>query len=58
MTELVGGADLECEFQVQNNDEFYEYIQDLRLKFSDLIRDYTFMQYTQEYKFTYLPEMF
>jgi len=22
MTELVGGADLECEFQVQNNDEF------------------------------------
>ena len=58
MTELVGGADLECEFQVQNNDEFYGYIQDLRLKFSDLIRDYQFMQYTQEYKFTYLPEMF
>ena len=58
MTELVGGADLECEFQVKNNDEFYGYIQELRLKFSDIIRDYEFMQYTQEYKFTYLPEMY
>ncbi|MBS3123255.1 Lrp/AsnC family transcriptional regulator [Candidatus Woesearchaeota archaeon] len=58
MTELVGGADIECEFQVQNNDEFYGHIRDLRLKFSDIIRDYSFMQYTQEYKFTYLPEMY
>ena len=58
MAELVGGADLETEFQVKTNEEFYGYIQDLKLKFSDLIRDYKFMQYTQEYKFTYLPEMF
>ena len=57
-TELVGGADLETEFQVKSNDEFYRYIQELRLKFSDIIRDYYFMQYTQEYKFTYLPELF
>ena len=58
MTELIGGADLECEFQVKTNEEFYSHIQELRLKFSDIIRDYKFMQYTQEYKFTYLPEMF
>ena len=57
MTELVGGADLETEFQVKSNEEFYRYVQDLRLKFGDIIRDYEFMQYTQEYKFTYLPEM-
>ncbi|MBI5003072.1 Lrp/AsnC family transcriptional regulator [Candidatus Woesearchaeota archaeon] len=57
-TELVGGADLETEFQVKSNDEFYAHIQELRLKFSDIIRDYQFMQYTQEYKFTYLPEVF
>jgi len=56
-TELVGGADLETEFQVRSNEEFYEHIKDLRLKFSDIIRDYEFMQYTKEYKFTYLPEM-
>lgn len=58
MTELVGGADLETEFQVKNNEEFYGYIQDLRLKFGEIIKNYEFMQYTQEYKFTYLPEMF
>ncbi|NQU78366.1 hypothetical protein HQ545_01215 [Candidatus Woesearchaeota archaeon] len=58
MTELVGGADLETEFQVKSNDEFYRHVKDLRLKFGDTIRDYEFMQYTQEYKFTYLPEMF
>lgn len=58
MTELVGGADIETEFQVKNNGEFYGYIQDLRLKFGEIIKDYKFMQYTQEYKFTYLPEMF
>ncbi len=58
MTELVGGADLETEFQVRTNEEFYTHVQNLRLKFGDIIRDYEFMQYTQEYKFTYLPEMF
>ncbi len=58
LTELVGGADLETEFQVKSNEDFYQHVQDLRLKFADIIRDYTFMQYTQEYKFTYLPEMF
>jgi hypothetical protein len=29
----------------------------MRTKFGDLIRDYYFMQYTHEYKFSYLPEM-
>ena len=58
MTELVGGADIECEFQVKTNEEFYQHIQELRTKFSDIIRDYKFMQYTKEYKFTYLPEIF
>ncbi|HLC87119.1 MAG TPA: winged helix-turn-helix transcriptional regulator [Candidatus Nanoarchaeia archaeon] len=56
-TELVGGADLETEFQVTHNNEFHEYIKDIRLRFGDIIRDYEFMQYTQEYKFTYLPEI-
>lgn len=57
-TELVGGADIETEFQVKNNEEFYTYIEEIKEKFSENIRDYQFMQYTKEYKFTYLPEMF
>lgn len=55
-TELVGGDDLETEFQVKSNEEFYKYIEEIRLKFGDIIKDYQFMQYTHEYKFTYLPE--
>ena len=58
MTELVGGSDLEIEFQVKNNDEFYKYIKEFRLQFGDIIKEYEFMQYTKEYKFTYLPEMY
>ncbi len=56
-TELVGGADLETEFQVASNEEFYRCLQELRKEFGDIIRDYEFMQYTKEYKFTYLPEI-
>lgn len=57
-TELVGGADIETEFQVKTNEEFYSHVQELRRRFGDIIRDYEFMQYTQEYKFSYLPEMY
>ena len=56
MTELVGGDDLETEFQVKTNEELYNYIEEIRLKFGKIIKDYKFMQYTKEYKFTYLPE--
>ncbi|MEK6850679.1 MAG: winged helix-turn-helix transcriptional regulator [Nanoarchaeota archaeon] len=56
-TELVGGADIETEFQVKNNEEFYKCIEELRRQFGEIIRDYEFMQYTNEYKFSYLPEM-
>ncbi|MBI2044735.1 Lrp/AsnC family transcriptional regulator [Candidatus Pacearchaeota archaeon] len=56
MTELVGGADIETEFQVRNNQEFYNCIREIREKYGKIIKDYEFMQYTKEYKFTYLPE--
>lgn len=57
-TELVGGADLETEFQVKSNEELHEQIKNIRMLFGDIIRDYEFMQYTREYKFSYLPEMY
>ncbi|MBU2576437.1 MAG: Lrp/AsnC family transcriptional regulator [Nanoarchaeota archaeon] len=56
-TELIGGDDLETEFQVKTNEEFYKYLEEMRIRFGSIIRDYRFMQYTQEYKFTYLPEI-
>ncbi|NQZ85148.1 MAG: hypothetical protein HRU03_05510, partial [Nanoarchaeales archaeon] len=57
-TELINGSDLEIEFQVNSNSEFYKYIENIRNEFGDIIKDYEFMQYTNEYKFTYLPNIF
>ncbi|MDP2750714.1 MAG: Lrp/AsnC family transcriptional regulator [Nanoarchaeota archaeon] len=57
-TELVGGDDLETEFQVKNNEELYSDIKEIRTKFGEIIKDYHFMQYTKEYKFSYLPEIY
>lgn len=56
-TELVGGENIETEFQVKNNEELYMYIRKIRDEFTDIIKDYEFMQYTKEEKFTYLPEI-
>ncbi len=56
-TELVGGADLETEFQVKDNEELYLHIKKIISEFGEIIKDYEFMQYTDEVKFTYLPEM-
>ncbi len=56
-TELVGGADLETEFQVKTNEDYHNIINEIRKQFGDIIKDYETMQYTKEYKFTYLPEI-
>lgn len=54
-TELVGGADIEIEFQVKDTKTFYKEIEQIRKTFGTIIKNYKFMQYTKEYKFTYLP---
>ena len=53
--EAVGGADYEIEVQVKNNKELYELIEDIKVKFSEIILDYYFMEYTEEYTLDYLP---
>jgi len=55
--EAVGGADYEIEIQVENNEELYKIIQDIKTKFSEIIYDYYFMQYTKEHTLDYLPRM-
>lgn len=57
-TELIGGADIETEFQVKTNDEYYLQIKKLKNKFKNAIKSYETMQYTKEYKFTYLPDVY
>lgn len=56
-TELVGGSDIETEFQLPTIQGLYDSINEIRDRFSDMIRDHYFMQYGREYKVTYLQEM-
>jgi Lrp/AsnC family transcriptional regulator, leucine-responsive regulatory protein len=53
--ESVGGADYEIEVQVKDNKELYEIIEDIKVKFSEIIFDYYFMEYTKEHTLDYLP---
>lgn len=55
--EAVGGDDFEIEVQVDNNNQLYKIIEEIRQTFSEIIFDYYFMEYTKEYKFDYLPRI-
>ncbi|MBT3985499.1 Lrp/AsnC family transcriptional regulator [archaeon] len=55
VVEAVGGADYEIEVQVKSNNELYDIIEDIKIKFADIIYDYYFMEYTKEHTLDYLP---
>ncbi|MBI2668591.1 Lrp/AsnC family transcriptional regulator [Candidatus Woesearchaeota archaeon] len=53
VVEGTGCADVEVEVQVQSITELYAIIDIYRSTFKEAIRDYVFMEYTEEYKFEY-----
>jgi DNA-binding Lrp family transcriptional regulator len=53
--EVLGGYDLEVEMQVENGDEIRKFIEELRAKFSDIIRDYEVLEYYKEYRLRFFP---
>lgn len=56
IVKAIGGTDFEIELQVKNNKELYELIDEIRTQFNDIIKDYFFVEYIEEYKLNYLPE--
>ena len=52
---LIGSWDLEIEFETENEDELYTILQDLRNKFSNIIRDFDIIRITKTYKYNYFP---
>ena len=56
MMELVGGDDLEIDYHAKDNRELYKFLADFRSKFSELIKDYEFMEYVEEHPISYLPK--
>jgi DNA-binding Lrp family transcriptional regulator len=52
---LIGSWDLEIEFETENEDELYTILQDLRNKFSNIIRDFDIIRITKTFKLNYFP---
>ncbi len=51
----VGGADFEIEIYAYNPEQFQSILNEIKIKFSDLIIDAESMQYNKEYKWQYIP---
>lgn len=52
---LIGSWDMEIEFETENEDELYQILNDLRKKFSEIIRDFDILRITETYKYNYFP---
>ena len=52
---LIGSWDLEIEFETENEDELYKILNDIRNKFSDIIRDFDILRITKTFKLNYFP---
>jgi Lrp/AsnC family transcriptional regulator, leucine-responsive regulatory protein len=55
MLKLIGSWDLEIELEMESEDELYQVLNDLRNRFSDIIRDYDILRITETYKFDFFP---
>lgn len=55
LIKLIGSWDIELEYEVENEDELYKELGELRNKFSDIIRDYDIIRITKTYKYNYYP---
>jgi len=52
---VLGGKDLEIEIQVKNEDELRIIIEEIREKFSGIIRDYEILHYFREHRLRFFP---
>ncbi len=55
--EVIGGADLEIEANVLDNDRLYNLIDEIRKEFPDKIKDVEFLEYIKEYTLRYVPDI-
>ncbi len=55
LLKLIGSWDLEIEFEVENEDELYKILTDIRKQFSEIIRDFDILRITETYKYDYFP---
>src|SRR3989344_651346 len=54
---VLGGYDIEFEIQVENEGKLRELIDDIKTKFSSIIRDYEILSYYKEYRLRFFPSL-
>jgi len=52
---LIGSWDMEIEIETRSEDELYEILNDIRNKFSSIIRDFDILRITKTFKFDFFP---
>jgi len=55
LLKLIGSYDLEIEFETENENQLYEVLNELRQKFSDVIRDLDIVRVTETIKYDFFP---
>ena len=55
LLKLIGSYDLEIEFETQSEDELYEILNNIRQKFSSIIRDFDIIRITRTHKLGFFP---
>jgi len=53
--EVLGGDDFEIEIQVKSLNNFRQIIEEMKLRFSDIIKNYKYMLFYKEHKFLFFP---
>lgn len=53
--ETLGGPDFEIELYLPNKQDYYNFLAELRYKFSDIIRDFETIYYPEQFKFFLYP---
>jgi Lrp/AsnC family leucine-responsive transcriptional regulator len=55
--EVLGGYDIEIEIQIENENRLRELIEDIRKRFSNIIKDYEVLHYYKEHRLRFFPSL-
>ncbi len=55
--EVLGGYDIEIEVQIENENKLRELIEDIRERFSNIIKDYEILHYYKEHRLRFFPSL-
>ena len=52
---LIGSSDIEIDTYFENEEKYIDFLEELRSKFSDLIKNYETIKYHEDFKYNLFP---